>query len=173
MLRDNRASQSQRRIVIALSLLAGCGDDDSANPPADNDDLQPADEVNAAEDAANSVTGSVGVPARLVNDFGQDVTVILRDVVVEDDPDYGRLIVVDVRAENSTDEAQNAPELELRCGDQEMAFYGGTYEWQEMPAGSFLEGTVSSSIQKAARSRSCVRLRWSAVASPFVGISRT
>lgn len=131
-------------VCSALFLLTGCGDDaDDAAPadPGSGDELRPADEANADEDEAKSVTGTIGEPARLVNEFGQDVTVTLRSVEVSEDPEQGRLLVVDVRAENSTDESQNAPEFELMCDGDKMAFYGGTYDWQEMPAGTFLEGT--------------------------------
>lgn len=131
-------------LAVAVPLLAGCGDDDSANdtPAAqDGDDLRPADEVNGREDADGAVTGSIGEPAQLVNDFGQDVTVTLRSAEVVEDPERGQLLVVHVRAENATDAAQNAPEIELWCDAEQMAFYGGSYEWQEMPARTILEGT--------------------------------
>lgn len=130
-------------LAVAAVLAAGCGDDDATTDvPAPGDgELQPADEVNAQVDADGAVTGTIGEPARLVNDFGQDVTVTLRSVEVVDDAEQGQLLVADVRAENSTDDSQNAPEIELWCGDEQMAFYGGSYDWQEMPAGTFLEGT--------------------------------
>lgn len=130
-------------LAVVVLLLAGCGADDSAdeNPGPGDGSLQPAGEVNAQQDADGAVTGTIGEPARLVNDFGQDVTVTLRSVEVVDDAEQGRLLVVDVWAENTTDDSQNAPEIELWCGDEQMAFYGGSYEWQEMPAGTLLEGT--------------------------------
>ncbi len=139
--------RSTRRLLsvlaVAAVLVAGCGDDDTADdtPSPGDGALQPADEVNDQEDADSAVTGAIGDPARLVNDFGQDVTVTLRSVELVDDAEQGQLLVVDVRAENTTDDSQNAPELELWCGDEQMAFYGGSYDWQEMPAGTFLEGT--------------------------------
>lgn len=131
-------------LAVAAVLLAGCGDDDTSSdtPAPGGGELQPADEVNAQEDADDeAVTGTIGEPARLINDFGQDVTVTLRSVEVVDDAEQGQLLVVDVRVENSTDDSQNAPEIEMWCGEEQMAFYGGSYEWQEMPAGTFLEGT--------------------------------
>jgi len=129
--------------AVAVLLLAGCGGDDSADDtPAPGDgSLQPAGDVNDQQDADGAVTGTMGEPARLVNDFGQDVTVTLRSVEVAEDPERGQLLIVDVRAENTTDDSQNAPEIELWCDEEQMAFYGGSYGWQEMPAGTFLEGT--------------------------------
>ena len=130
-------------LAVAAVVLAGCGDDDTSGgttAPVDGE-LQPAEDANAKEDADGAVTGTIGEPARLVNEFGQDVTVTLRSVEVVDDAEQGHLLVVDVRPENATDDSQNAPEIELWCGEEQMAFYGGSYEWQEMPAGTFLEGT--------------------------------
>lgn len=126
-------------------MLVACGDDSTEGAAPDETtttgELRPAGDVNAEEEESQAVTGSIGEPARLINDFGQDVIVVLRSVDVIEDGDRGRLLVVDVRAENATDGAQNAPEFELLCAGENMDFFGGTYEWQEMPAGTFLEGT--------------------------------
>lgn len=84
---------------------------------------------------------SSGEPARLVDDSGQDITVLLRSITMLEEAEVGRRLVVDIRAENRTDEAQNSPEWEVWCGNEQMPFYGGTYDWQIMPGGTFLEGT--------------------------------
>jgi hypothetical protein len=128
---------------MLILLAAACGSDGegAATATEPSQVLQPADEVNEADESDMAVRGVVGEPARLVDDLGQDITVLLRSTTVLEEPEIGRRLVVDIRAENLTDESQNSPEWELWCGDEQMPFYGGTYEWQTMPGGTFLEGT--------------------------------
>lgn len=122
-------------VACCVGLLAACGSGDGTT-----DELRPASEANDETDRAKAVEGVVGEPADLNNSFEQHV-VTVRSMTVRTDPEHGRLLVVDVRAENRTDNTQNAPEFELWCGDIKTAFYGGTYDWDTMPAETFIEGT--------------------------------
>lgn len=129
------------RTALALAALAIVG---ACSGGSDSEDqvLRPAGEVIAGGEAEQAVRGEIGEPARLTTDLGQDVAVAIRSVEVGAGPHGGRRLVVDLRVENDTDEAQDAPEIELWCGERKESFFAeGTFEWDRMPPGTFLEGT--------------------------------
>lgn len=123
-------------VVSLVALVGGCGSGGS-----DDQVLRPAGEVIAEGEAEQAVRAEIGEPARLTTDFGQDVAVLVRSVEVGEGPDGDRRLIVDLRVENDTDDDQDAPEFELWCDEREETFLAGTFEWERMPAGTFLEGT--------------------------------
>lgn len=134
------AGVGRRALVVlsAVGFVAGCGSGDSGGDQV----LRPAGDAVAEESASKAVRSEIGEPARLTNDLGQDVSIVVRSVELGEGPDGGRRLIADVRIDNDTDEDQSSPELELWCGDTKQPFYSeGTFEWGPMPAGTFLEGT--------------------------------
>lgn len=144
--------------LAALTLVLGaCGGDDDAtsgdevgaetSPNAEatdgdtGQDLRPADEVIAEEEASASMDGEIGEDI----DLGEGLTVTVQAMRAGGD-DLGPWLEVDVRAENRGEEELTNPELAIVCdGGAETGGWqaDSTFDLgDELPAGSFHEGTV-------------------------------
>lgn len=133
------------RIVLGVAaaatalLVSGCGGDESPDASEENTALAPADE-------ATDGSGADEVELRDFADLGTGMRVRVDSPTVGGD-DGGPWLTVSVRVENSDDEAAAVPDVALRCGDAEE---GGGYQadstlslGEEIPAGSFMEGTLN------------------------------
>ena len=136
-------------IGVLGSACGGGSTDSSQTAPADLSQasttvaLVPLEEVQAAQDAAKTIYGTVGGDPVSIDDYNFAV-VSIADVA---DQDGTRVLPVEVRVENPSSSSVNAPDLNLVCADDDDVYYfmmGSTYPPQDrtMPAGTFAEGST-------------------------------
>jgi hypothetical protein len=137
--------------LVAITLLAGCGGgDDTAegNAPemeavdsTTSETLRSADEVIADDQAEAAVDATLGELVEFAN--GQTMTVA--DMRLGGD-DGGPWLEVDARIENPSEDDQRTPVYAIICaGSPDPGEYQADstlYQLEELPSGSFREGTI-------------------------------
>jgi hypothetical protein len=151
---QNSMKWTKRTAAIAVigTLVSACGGSSTGSqqtPAAEVSEasttvaLVPLEEVQAAQDAARTIYGTVGGDPVTIN--GYNFAVVSIDDAA--DQDGTRVLPVEVRVENPSTSSVNAPDLKLICADNDDVFYymaGSTYPPQDrtMPAGTFAEGLI-------------------------------